>query len=111
MTVTRKPARWQSSDDAIRAVQVAFDVEETVLETVRRTAFEANRSTSDQIRFLLGLPTAARPKRPRLTVSLTPADYETLAKRYGLPADDRLAVKERVTQDLIDFAAKTSKKR
>lgn len=105
MTVQRKPPRWQSSDDAIRAVQVAFDVEEAVLETVRRTAFQANRSTSDQIRFLLGLPTASRPKRPRLTVSLTPADYETLAGRYGLPSDDRLAVKERVTQELIDFAA------
>lgn len=109
MSVQRKPPRWQSSDAAIRAVQVAFDVEETVLETVRRSAFEANRSTSDQIRFVLGLPTASRPKRPRLTVSLTPADYEVLAKRYGLPAEDRLAVKERVTQELIEFATKRKK--
>lgn len=100
-----KPPRWQGSDDAIRAVQVAFDVEEAVLETVRRTASDENRSTSDQIRFLLDLPTASRPKRPRLTVSLTPVDYETLAERYRLPADDRLAIKERVTQELIAFAA------
>lgn len=104
MSVQRKPPRWQSSDEAIRAVQIAFDVEEAVLETVRRSALEASRSTSDQIRFLLGLPTASRPKRPRLTVSLTPADYATLALRYALPADDRLAIKERVTQELIAFA-------
>lgn len=110
MSVQRKPPRWQSSDEAIRAVQVAFDVEESVLETVRRSAFEENRSTSEQIRFLLDLPTASRPKRPRLTVSLTEADYETLAERYGLPPDDRLAIKERVTQALIAFAT-TSRRR
>lgn len=107
----RKPPRWQSNDAAIRAVQVAFDVEEAVLETVRRTAFAENRSTSDQIRFLLGLPTASRPKRPRLTVSLTPADYDILAARYDLPADDRLAIKERVTRELIDFATAARRKK
>lgn len=104
MSPARKPARWQSTDEAIRAVQVAFDVEETVLEAVRRAAFESNRSTSDQIRALLGLSTSGRPKRPRLTVSLMPADYETLARRYGLAVDDRLAIKEQVTRELIQFA-------
>ena len=104
MSPARKPVRWQSSDDAIRAVQVAFDVEEAVLDAVRRAAFESNRSTSDQIRFLLGLSTSSRPKRPRLTVSLMPSDYELLARRYGLAADDRLAIKEQVTRELILFA-------
>ncbi|MGF6345839.1 hypothetical protein [Variovorax sp. W2I14] len=32
-------------------------------------------------------------------------DYEFLAKRYGLAADDRLAIKERATRDLIAFAS------
>jgi hypothetical protein len=104
VSVARRPARWQSSDAAIKAVQVAFDVEEAVLEAVRRAAFDANRSTSDQIRSLLGLTTASRPKRPRLTVSLTADDYELLAARYGLTADDRLAIKEQVTRELIAFA-------
>lgn len=111
MSVQRKPPRWQTSDEAIRAVQVAFDVEETVLETVRRAAFEENRSTSDQIRFVLGLPIASRPKRPRLTVSLAQSDYATLAERYGLPVDDRLAIKERLTRELIAFAARARKNR
>lgn len=100
----RKPARWRSSDAALHAVQVAFDVEATVLEAVRRAAFENNLSNSDQIRSFLGLAVNRYPKRPRLTVTLAPEDYEALAKRYGLPATDRLAIKERVTQDLIDFA-------
>jgi hypothetical protein len=99
-----KPARWQSSDPAIKAVQVAFDVEATVLETVRRAAFENDLSSSDQIRRILGLSIIRRSKRPRLTVSLTPGDYETLGQRYGLEATERLAIKERVSQELIEFA-------
>ncbi|PKO28401.1 MAG: hypothetical protein CVU36_17705 [Betaproteobacteria bacterium HGW-Betaproteobacteria-9] len=100
----RKPARWTGSDDALRAVQVAFDVEQAVLDAVRTAAFHSNRSTSDQIRHLLQLPVATRPKRPRLTVSLSSLDYGQLAERYGLPEADRLAIKERVTQELIRFA-------
>lgn len=111
MTVRKKPARWESSDDAIRAVQVAFDVEEAVLDAVRKSAFENNLSTSDQIRHLLGLSTATRPKRPRLTVSLNASDYDTLAARYGLAADDRLSIKERVTAELIRFAENPARKR
>lgn len=108
--VTRKPARWSGSDDALRAVQVAFDVEQAVMDAVRTAAFHNNLSTSDQIRRLLLLSTSTRPKRPRLTVSLTAQDYEQLALRYGLPVEDRLAIKERVTQELIQFA-KPAKRR
>lgn len=104
MTVRSKPARWSGSDEALKAVQVAFDVEQAVLDAVRTAAFENHLSTSDQIRRLLDLPTAMRPKRPRLTVSLTAADYEVLAERYGVALDDRLAIKERVTAELIGFA-------
>ena len=54
---------------------------------------------------MLALPPAERPKRPRLTVTLSGDDYELLAKRYGLPAADRLTIKEKVTAELIRFAS------
>ncbi|MBK9395093.1 MAG: hypothetical protein IPO35_17325 [Uliginosibacterium sp.] len=104
MSIRNKPLRWQGSDEAIKAVQIAFDVEEAVLQAVRRAAFDNNLSTPDQIRQILALPLSSRPKRPRLTVSLGPEDYVQLAERYGLNPDDRLRIKERVTMDLIDFA-------
>lgn len=104
MSVSRKPARWKGSDEALRAVQVAFDVEQAVLEAVRAAAFQNNLSTSDQIRRLLALPTATRPVRPRLTVSLNADDYAMLAERFGLDAEDRLAIKERVAAELMRFA-------
>ncbi|MFC3682475.1 hypothetical protein [Hydrogenophaga luteola] len=105
--VTRKPARWSGSDQALRAVQVAFDVELAVMDAIRTAAFHNNLSTSDQIRQVLDLSVSTRPKRPRLTVSLTAHDYALLAQRYGLDEGDRLAIKERVTQDLIRFAGST----
>lgn len=114
MAVARKPARWKGSDDALRAVQVAFDVESAVMEAVRSAAFQNNVSPSDQIRRLLALPTPERPKRPRLTVTLSAEDYAMLGERYGLAAEDKLAIKEKVTEELIRFAAsggRSSRKR
>lgn len=108
--VSRKPARWSGSDEALRAVQVAFDVELAVMDAIRVAAFHNNLSTSDQIRQVLDLSVSTRPKRPRLTVSLTAHDYSLLAQRYGLEEDDRLAIKERVTQDLIRFAGSTRRR-
>lgn len=108
--VSRKPARWSGSDEALRAVQVAFDVELAVMDAIRVAAFHNNLSTSDQIRQVLDLSVSTRPKRPRLTVSLTAHDYGLLAQRYGLDENDRLAIKERVTQDLIRFAGSTKRR-
>lgn len=110
MSVARKPARWKGSDEAIKAVQVAFDVEEAVMEAVRTAAFHNNLSPSDQIRQLLSLPTSERPKRPRLTVTLSGEDYALLAQRYGLAAEDRLSIKQQVTEELIRFASQPSQK-
>ncbi|MDR0996745.1 MAG: hypothetical protein LBL69_03660 [Zoogloeaceae bacterium] len=104
MSTLQKPARWRQSDAALHAVQVAFDVEDTVLEAVRSAAFANNCSNSDQIRRILDLPHSARPKRPRLTVTLTPEDYAALGQRYGLSPGEALAIKERVAHDLIAFA-------
>lgn len=104
MPPARLPARWGEAEPAIKAVQVAFDVEEAVLRAVRYAAYRNELSASDQIRQVLGLPVLTRAKRPRLTVTLDEADYRALAERYGLPPAERLAIKERVTAELIAFA-------
>ena len=67
-------------------------------------AFHGNVSTSTQIRQVLGLPVPARPKRPRLTVTLSESDYALLANRYGLQPDDRLGIKQQATRELMNFA-------
>ena len=104
MSAPALPPRWRSAEPALMAVQVAFDVSEAVMQAVRRTAFEANLSHSDQIRSVLGLPVSRQAKRPRLTVSLGAADYRMLGARYGVDPDDHRAIKERVNAELIAFA-------
>lgn len=104
MKTEQLPKRWRSTAGALRAVQVAFDVSESVMEAVRRTAFEANLSQPDVVRSILGLPISRRAKRPRLTVSLSEQDYQTLGERYQLDPTDALAIKERVLGELVEFA-------
>lgn len=96
--------RWSGSDDALRAVQVAFDVERQVIDAVRYSAFESQISPSDQIRKILGLPYNSKPVRPRLTVTLSDADYAILAQRFGVAADDKRKIKEALHDALIAFA-------
>ena len=50
------------------------------------------------------MPVATKPKRPRLTVSLSDEDYQLLAERYGIAPERKLEIKEKVTADLILFA-------
>ncbi|WP_426358574.1 hypothetical protein ACPUVO_19455 [Pseudocolwellia sp. HL-MZ19] len=95
------PEKWESSLKAVKAVQVAFDMDEKIQLAIRKEALEAGFSPSDQIRDILGLPTNKRPKRPRLTVSLAPADYELLAKKYNLSPEQQLEIKKRLMDDLV----------
>jgi hypothetical protein len=101
---TQLPERWAQSAPAIKAVQVAFDVSEAVLEAVRRAAFASSLSTSDQVRVVLGLEIVRQAKRPRLTISLNTQDYAVLGLRFGLKASDHLAIKERVIAALVQFS-------
>ncbi len=104
--MVRSSPRWTGSDAALRAVQVAFDVEKQVIDAVRYAAFENQVSPSDQIRRILGLPCTSKPVRPRLTVSLSDADYALLAERFGVPIEDKRKIKEALHEALINFALK-----
>lgn len=106
--MTKKmPEKWQSSIKAIKAVQVAFDMDEKIQLSIRKQALDAGLSPSDQIRDILGLPINKRPKRPRLTVSLGPNDYLVLAEKYNLEAEQQLEIKKKLMDELIDHV-KTS---
>jgi len=95
------PEKWQSAVKAIKAVQVAFDMDEKIQLSIRKQALDAGLSPSDQIRDILGLPINKKPKRPRLTVSLAPSDYIILAEKYQLKTEDQLGIKRKLMDDLI----------
>lgn len=97
------PEKWQSSVKAAKATQVAFDMDEKIQLEIRKEALEAGLSPSDKIRDILGLDTNKRPKRPRLTVSLSLDDYQVLAEKYQLDADQQLEIKRKLMDDLISY--------
>jgi hypothetical protein len=97
------PDKWQSSVKAVKAVQVAFDMDEKIQLAIRKQALEAGISPSEQIRDILGLPINKRPKRPRLTVSLSADDYALLAKKYALSSEQQLEIKKKLMDDLINY--------
>tara|TARA_R110001583_G_scaffold12280_12_gene54694 strand:+ start:14890 stop:15219 length:330 start_codon:yes stop_codon:yes gene_type:complete len=102
--MTKKmPDKWQSSIKAIKAVQVAFDMDEKIQLSIRKQALDAGLSPSDQIRDILGLSINKRPKRPRLTVSLAPDDYQVLAEKYNLKAEQQLEIKRKLMDELIKY--------
>lgn len=107
MSQRKLPDKWQSSVRAAKAVQVAFDMDEALQYHIRRQALDNGLSPSDQIRHILSLPTPAKPKRPRLTVTLSPHDYICLAERYGLEPDQQLEIKHRVMDELLSHSRQT----
>ena len=99
------PENWKKSAQSIRAIQVAFEFGAGVSESIRREANKNGLSTSDQIRKIIQLDVKP-PKRPRLTVSLTAEDYQKLAQRYHLDAEDKNAIREAMRRELIAFGEK-----
>ncbi|WP_299494892.1 hypothetical protein [uncultured Shewanella sp.] len=97
------PPHWQQNQKAAKATQVAFDLDEKFQYSIRKAALDAGVSPSDQIRDILGLSVTKRPKRPRLTVSLSSEDYALLAEKYQLPIDAQLEIKKQVLNDLVKF--------
>ncbi|GLP95677.1 hypothetical protein [Paraferrimonas sedimenticola] len=97
------PKKWQAGQRAAKATQVAFDLDEQFQYQIRREALDAGLSPSDQIRTILGLSVNKRPKRPRLTLTLNADDYQELAQKYQLSADEQLEIKKQVQQDLVRY--------
>lgn len=96
--------KWQDEKKAIKATQVAFDFSTEAQLLIKKEALTNSLNPPDQIRKILGLPYSKKPVRPRLTVTLKPEDFEILAEKYGLDADNQLEIRDRVSEELIRFA-------
>ena len=104
MPHSKLPEKWQQSAKVVKAVQIAFDMDSKLQYSIRRSALDKGVSPSEQIRHLLELPTHKKPKRPRLTVSLSGEDYQLLSERYDIPASEQLEIKKQVIEELTQFA-------
>jgi hypothetical protein len=95
------PEKWRTETRAVKAIQLAFDVGERVQYQVRKEALDLDLAPSDRVRQILGLPVTGRPKRPRLSISLSEEDFVALADHYGVSPGDRIAIKRKAAETLI----------
>lgn len=105
--VTKKkvPAAWSQSDKNIRAVQVIFELGLEQSRTLRINAIKQDLSPSDYIRDIVGLP-RKKPIRPRLSISLSADDYNILAERYRLSANEKEQIREKIKAELLKATKK-----
>jgi len=100
--MTKKlPEKWNKNQKALKAIQVAFELEQDIAKNIRVRAAKNGLTPSDQIRKILGL-TYSPPKRPRLTVSLSQDDYKELGKKFGIDPGNTIDIKRKIVEALID---------
>lgn len=102
--------KWAAEKKAIKATQVAFDVGEKIQYVIRKEALDRGINPSDRIRQILGLKVSRKPKRLRLSISLSDDDMSYLAQSYGLDSNDPIEVKRRAAEKLIQHVRNIDKK-
>lgn len=100
-----KTPKWKKQDKAVRAAQVAFELEKKTAQSINKMAVAEGLTASSQIRKLIGL-SYSPPKRPRLTVSLSDQDYVILGEKYGVDPEDTLEIKRKIMAELIQLVEK-----
>ncbi len=93
--------KWDKEKKTVKAVQVAFDLGQEVSHHIRYEALEKGINPPDRIREILGLPVNSKPVRPRLSISLTDDDFALLAKKFEVPAVDRLKIRQIAAERLV----------
>ncbi|MCF6219299.1 MAG: hypothetical protein L3J62_04905 [Gammaproteobacteria bacterium] len=111
--MSKKPSRWDNSNRAIEALkkattqkkstQVIFELGDAD-DHFRMAACQNGLSPSDQLRTIFGLELAKK-KRPRLSLSLSDQDWNALASRYGLKVVNKIAIRKRMEQALIEHVS------
>lgn len=101
--------KWEKQKTAIRATQLAFDLSAQVQKTIKKQAIDADFTPSDMIRNILGLEVKSKKTRQRLTFYLNDDELAALAQRYDISADDKIAIKQKVAEELINFAGQDDK--
>jgi len=97
------PDDWKKNQSAMKAIQVAFDLDENIGRAIRKTAAENDLTPSAQIRKMLDLP-IKMPKRPRLTTSLNEQDYTVLGERFDIDPNNKIAIRHKIVEELASLA-------
>lgn len=99
MAKTNK-SKWNKSHKAVKANQIAFELEQKIAQQIHKISAKEGLTPSNQIRKIIGL-SFSPPKRPRLTISLSPEDYKELGEKYKVDPEDTFEIKRHIMEELI----------
>ena len=99
--------KWNREKQAVKAVQVAFDLEQELSHRIRFEALERGINPSDRIREILGLPINTKPIRPRLSISLTQEDFRLLARQFKVASNEQLKIRHIAAEVLLGRLGET----
>jgi hypothetical protein len=103
--VAKPSETWEKQKSAIRATQLAFDLSTQVQKKIKKKAIDSDLTPSDMIRKILGLDVKSKKTRQRLTFYLNDDELAALAERYDISQEDKITIKQKVAEELIEFAA------
>ena len=99
--------KWLRQEQAVRATQMAFDLSSEVQKSIKKQAIDQELTPSDMIRKILGLDVKSKKTRQRLSFNLNDDEIAQLASRFEVAVDDKRAVKQQVSELLIEHTKKT----
>ena len=103
------PSKWEKEQRVVKAIQVAFDLSEEAQLQIRTEALNLGINPSDRVRQILGLPVHPRPKRPRLSISLSPKDFQLLSEKFKVNGQDRATIRQKATESLLTYTTTNRK--
>lgn len=107
--VAKPAAKWEKQKPAIRATQLAFDLSANAQKNIKKQAIDEDLTPSDMIRKILGLEVKSKKTRQRLTFYLNDEELATLANKYDITDAGKVTIKQKVAEELIDYAKKLEK--
>lgn len=102
--MAKQADKWEKQKPAIRATQLAFDLSAQAQKSIKKKAIDEDLTPSDMIRKILGLEVKSKRTRQRLTFYLNDEELSALAARYDLTEGGKVAIKQKVADELIEYA-------
>lgn len=101
--------KWAHQSAQIRKVQISLDFPDSADILLRTLAARQHKAPSSLVREILGMPSSP-PKRARIGVSFNDEELAALGKRYSIDAQNRAAIRRRVTEEVVELLELTEEK-
>jgi len=84
--------KWSNEKAALKKIQIHFEFQRNIMRAIRHEAADKDVSPSDIVRQKLQL-SYSKIQRPRIGLSFTDAELESLKQRYQLESIDEKEIK------------------